>query len=523
MTAERPIRQQAAASEDAGLASLAHAGSLLERTAHGAAWVIGWRLATRGLGVINTLILVRLLVPADFGLVSLAYGFVGSIDALCSVGVEQAIIRDDHPDRDLYDTGFTINLLRAIGMGLLLMLGAGAIATVLGDRRLDAIVLAFGAMTALTGLTNIGVVDFQRYIAFDKEFLLRIVPRMLSMVVAFSTAMIWRSYWALVAGIMTDTLLVVAFGYFMHPYRPRLTLRAWRRLFGFSLWTWVIGLISTLRNQAPILIVGRLAGAAPVGFLNLGNELANLPVTELVSPICRACFSTFSVSRRDDKVRGEDFLRILGAMALLTLPAGVGISMLADPLVKIAFGTEWLKAVPVVEILGVAVTMTLFGQISGTLFFAHAWMRSMVKINLTTTLACILLLAFLVPRFNVLGAAIAIAVTDAVAWAIYFVATVRKLDIRIHEIFAQFWRSLLATVIMAAALSRLGMAWTVYHGTQSAIAIHFVEAVGLGAAIYFAVLGGTWLASGMPAGAESDALSLVGRCAARLPLRRSRT
>ncbi|HUA78616.1 MAG TPA: oligosaccharide flippase family protein, partial [Acetobacteraceae bacterium] len=130
-----------------GLAPAARAGSILERTAHGAAWVIGWRMATRLLGVVNALVLVRLLVPADFGVVALGYSFVSSLDQFCTVDIKDAIIRDDRGDRELFDTGFTLNLLRALLMGAALAIGAGPIAHFFGDPRLKGIVLVFAAMT----------------------------------------------------------------------------------------------------------------------------------------------------------------------------------------------------------------------------------------------------------------------------------------------------------------------------------------------------------------------------------------
>ncbi len=503
------MKPAATGSEDAGLASLARPGSILQRTAHGAAWVIGWRVATRLLGVLNTLVLVRLLAPTDFGLVALGYGFVGGLDALCTVGVEEAIIRDDRPDRELYDTGFTINLLRSLGMGAVLAATSATIASLLGDRRLEAIVVVFAAMITLTGLTNIGVIDFRRYIAFDKEFFLQIVPRVLSIVVAIAAAMIWRSYWALVAGIVSASVSGVVFSYWMHPYRPRLTLCAWRRLAGFSLWVWMLGVIRTLRTQAPNLIVGRLIGPASVGILTVGNEVASLPITELVAPLSRASFSGFAAGRQSDADRAEDFLRILGAMALFTLPAGIGISLVAYPVIKLAFGPDWLQAVPLVEVLGVAGTMTLFGSVSATLFTAHAWMRPMAKISGATTIACVLLLAALVPYFGVLGAAFAIAITDAFNQAIYLVATLHRLGLRLSALFSRVWRSLLASTAMVLALVRLGLGWTVLPGNQLALASHLFWAVVLGAGVYFAFLLGAWMAAGRPSGAEADVLALA--------------
>ncbi len=62
------------------------AASLALKTAKGAGWVIGWRFATRLLGIVNTLFLARLLLPADFGLVALATSFSLAIDGLAEMG-----------------------------------------------------------------------------------------------------------------------------------------------------------------------------------------------------------------------------------------------------------------------------------------------------------------------------------------------------------------------------------------------------------------------------------------------------
>ena len=98
--------------------------SILAKTARGAGWVIGWRLVTRSLGLISTLFLVRLLHPADFGLVTLAMSFGQAIDSLSSLGVEEAVIREKHPTRDLYDSAFTINVIRGFATAVVVALAA---------------------------------------------------------------------------------------------------------------------------------------------------------------------------------------------------------------------------------------------------------------------------------------------------------------------------------------------------------------------------------------------------------------
>src|ERR1700710_294949 len=87
------------------------APSVSQRAAMGAGWIIAWRVATRNIGLLSTLILVRLLEPADFGLVALATGLISSVDALSAIGVQDALVRAPDLDRDLYDTGFGLSVL----------------------------------------------------------------------------------------------------------------------------------------------------------------------------------------------------------------------------------------------------------------------------------------------------------------------------------------------------------------------------------------------------------------------------
>ncbi|MGH7226838.1 MAG: polysaccharide biosynthesis C-terminal domain-containing protein, partial [Gemmataceae bacterium] len=256
------------------------------------------------------------------------------------------------------------------------------------------------------------------------------------------------------------------------------------------------------------------------GILTLGSELANLAITELVLPLSRAAFPGFASARRDKDDGAETLLRILAAMALVAVPVGIGISLVAFPLVKLAFGPAWMPAVPLVEVLGVAGTLTLFGSISSSLFAAHAWMRPMAKINATTTVACLVLLAVLVPRFGVLGAAIAIAITDGINQVTYLAAALRRLNLRLAELLSRVWRCIFGTAVMALVLVELGLGWTDFPEAGSALVVPLIGTVALGATIYVIVVAATWLASGKPDGGEADLVTLARRIAGRLISRR---
>src|SRR5690242_1644607 len=128
-------------------------------------------------------------------------------------------------------------------------------------------------------------------IFFDMEFKIKIIPRVIALAVTIPAAFIWHSYWALVGGIVATRLMTVGLSYMMHPYRPWFGVAGMKHIFAFSFWEWVIGLLNLVGGRADTLIIGRLLGAGAVGVYSVGGEIASLPSSEIVAPLCRALFS----------------------------------------------------------------------------------------------------------------------------------------------------------------------------------------------------------------------------------------
>ena len=485
------------------------ADSLLARTARGAGWVMAWRLGMRVLGLVSTLVLVRLLAPADFGLIALATSFMQTIDGMMALGTDEAVIREAHPGRDFYDTAFTLNLARSLSVGALVAAVAFPAAGFFGEPRLGPILLFVAALPMLDGLTNIGAVDFRRDFAFHKEFAIMVLPKLGGILAAITAAWLLRSYVAMLFGMGVNRSLRVIMSYVMHPYRPRLSVRAWHGVAGYSVWTWVLSLAVLLRERCDTLMLGRLTGPAIVGFYSVGVEIAALPTTELIEPLCRAAFSGFAAARTAGVAVGETYLRLMGLAALLTLPAGVGLSLMAAPLVSVAFGPGWDLAVPVLKVLALAGTAMVFGQMSLNLMSAHALLGRLVAITLTGAVLRVVLLAVLIPWFGLTGAAWAAAAAITVEQAMTVGLVLRRFKVRVAAFARQVWRPAVACAAMAAALYGLGLGWA--PGGAVALAAGVV----VGAGVYGLVLLSVWVAAGRPDGAEADGLGVLRRALRR--------
>jgi lipopolysaccharide exporter len=483
--------------------------NLLRKTAGGAGWTISWRAATRALGFISTLVLARILVPADFGLVALATSFSSAIDIFGEIGAREALIRSPHSDRDTYDTAFTINLIRGAITATLVAASAGLFARLLGDARLQVVVPVIALTLLLDGLENIAVADFRRNLDFHREFQLYIFPRLAQVAVTISLALILANYWALVAGILTARTLQTIASYFMHPFRPRLSLRAWRDIAGFSAWTWLLSMARVIKDRCVVMIIGGTLNAAELGVYSVGSEIATMPETEFIAPLARACFAGFAAARREGLSIAETYLRIIASSAVVAIPASIGISSIAAPLVYLAFGPKWLGAVPVVQILAAAGTLAAVGRISISLFNAFAYLAPLFWSLVFISVLQLLLLFPLVWYDGIVGAAWAMALTALAQQAVFSTLAFRRFGIHPWELLSRTWRCLTACVAMAALLVLSGLGWTASAPTIGANIRQMLATSLFGVAAYAVTLLGLWLVSGRPAGPELDVFSLL--------------
>jgi O-antigen/teichoic acid export membrane protein len=356
--------------------------SIGRRTAIGAGWMVAWRLATRVLGLVSTLVLARILVPADFGLVAMATTFSAAIEALSMLGLDDALIRRHDAERDLYDTAFSLQAIRGLANGLVVIAGAHAAAAWFEEPRLAPILLIIGGLTALSGLENIGIVEFRRELRFAQEFLLFFVPRIAGVAGTIIAAVLLHSYWALIVGIATQRVVRFVATYTIHPYRPRFAIRRWRDLAGFSFWTWAAGLASLLWDRSDAFILGRALPPADLGLYLLSIEIAVLPISELVSPAARALYAGITAAQR----RGTDVatvtLPICCALLLLVAPLAIAVSAASGPVTTVLLGAKWTAAQPLIAIFAWLCLFSVFSQVCTAVLIA----RGRVRENFATVL-----------------------------------------------------------------------------------------------------------------------------------------
>jgi PST family polysaccharide transporter len=258
--------------------------TLGHRMAKGAAWMILMRLVERGIGFASMLLLARLLVPADFGLVAMAMSVFAFLEVMGSFSFDMALIQNQRAGRTHFDTAWTLTVMygavSAIALAALAVLAAGFF----GEPRLVAIFFALGSGAFLQSFENVGIVAFQKDLDFRKEFNFRILKKVVGFVVTIVLAFTLRNYWALVFGLLTSRIIGVPLSYALHPFRPRFSLVSVKELWHFSAWMLLNNVVVYAAVNGYDFIIGRMAGATSLGLYSIAYEISNLPTTELVTP-----------------------------------------------------------------------------------------------------------------------------------------------------------------------------------------------------------------------------------------------
>lgn len=482
---------------------------LKRRMASGAAWLVLFRLTDRGIGFVSTLILARLLVPADFGLVAMGTSILAALELMGAFSFDIALIQNQRADRRHYDTAWTFavifGLFNATGMCLLAAPAAGFF----GEPRVEGLMYALALCTAIQGFDNVGIVAFQKDLELHKEFWLGLAKKLTGFVVTITAAVLLRSYWALICGMLALRVSGLMLSYRLHPYRPRFSFAAAGELFGFSKWLLLNNLLIFLNNRGTDFVIGKFSGAGALGLYSIAYELANLPTTELVHPISRAVFPGYSRLAGDLSQLRQAFLQVISFVALLTVPAGALIGLVAEPMVQLLLGPKWMGAVPLIQVLAVfGIVRSLHGP-NGSIYLALGKPRVIAALQCVQLVIAIALMPFLVPRFGPIGAAYAILVGACCAMTSNYVMVLRELSLPFSHLLSVVWRPVVATMITAMTLIMLESSlWPAASGAGDT-ALRLTSMLGVGVISYVTSIYAGWQIARRPPGAEMELVAMI--------------
>lgn len=478
------------------------------RTAAGATILIASRLITRCIDLGTLIILGRLLSPADFGLVAIAMSVIMIVEAIMELPVGIALVTFSIRTKLHYDTAFTLQLLRGGALAAILLILAWPLSQIYSDHRLIWLICALGIAPAARGLGSPRIVEYAINFNFLPNFIIEVVGKLVALTLSVGFAWSTRSYWSIAIGTIAAPVTMLVVSYCYAPYLPAVSLKEWRDFSGYLRWTTAAQALTALAWQMDQLLLGRFVSRLDLGRFSMAANLSVLPTQIFVVQVVNPLVVAFSSVREDISRLKAAYQKSATVILAIGFPVMVGMSLTAEPIIRLVLGMKWLAAAPMLSWLSLSMIPSLFvsplAPLAMTLNRTSIFFRLIsIELAIKFPLMLIGVLYYGIPGI------IAVRLATALVMAGFAMQAVRELiGLPMRDQLFGPWRSTTSAVIMALVIAPLGGAFADVTGFSQSI-LGLAVVVGVGAIVYAGSMFLLWRLAGCPDGLETDVASLL--------------
>lgn len=428
--------------------------NLKERTVTGVLWSSGARVGRQLINFSVTVVLARLLVPADFGLVAMIGVFTGFALLFVDFGLVAALVQRKTLTERHLSTAFWMNLASGLALATVVAALAPAVASFFHEPRLVELTLVLslnfiaGSVAVVQNALLVRSMNFRRLGAIE------ITSTVVGGAAAIAAAVAGFGVWSLIVQLNASTGVRIMLLWAASDWRPRrfVDREAARELWGFSRNLAGSSAVSYWSRNADNLLIGRFVGASELGIYNRAYSLMLLPLDQISGVMARVMFSALSRIQDDRHRVKRAYLRSIAIIGLLSFPITTGLFVVAEPFVLTLYGTKWADVVPVLQILCVAGLMQPVATTVGWIYVSQGRTDWLFRWGLVASAAMVSAFAIGI-KWGIEGVALAYAITIYALLFFTFAIPGRLIGMRVREVFAAVRGPL------SAAFGMAGIVW----------------------------------------------------------------
>ncbi len=327
--------------------------SLKLKTINALSWSFVETIGMQGIQFVIGIILARLLLPEQFGLIAMLTIFMAIGESFLDSGFGAALIQKRDITQTDLSSVFYFNILIGLSAAVLLSISAPLIASFYKQPDLISLTRAMSLIIMINSFRLIQYTIATRELNFKLITKVSILSNTISGIIGITMAYAGYGVWSLVAQQISRSLLVTLLLWILNSWRPSLifSFSSLRNMFWFGSRMLASGLLNQIFINIYSLVIGRLFSASSLGFFTRAKTLSDLPTQSLATMVGRVTFPVFS-SIQDDIPRVKSGMKkALTTLALITFPLMIGISVTARPLILTLFTDKWAEAIPYLRVL----------------------------------------------------------------------------------------------------------------------------------------------------------------------------
>ena len=318
-------------------------------------WTGFLRFFTRGLTIIKTLVLARILTPSQFGIFGVAALVLGLLETLTETGVNVVLIQEKKDIKHYLSTGWVVSILRGFLISSIIFLLAPLITNFFHSPESIHSLLVISLIPIIRGFINPAVVNYQKKLEFNNEFRFRGSLILIEVVFTVIFGLIIRNETAFVLGMIVSSLLEVCLSFVLIKDKPSIEFNIEKLKYVFAKGKWITGakIFEYLFSHGDDIVVGKILGIYPLGLYQQAYKISSLSITEVAETFQKVTFPLYSKMINNGESVKKIYLKTLLATSLIIIPVGVAILLFPEQIILIIFGKNWLEAVNVLRVLAI--------------------------------------------------------------------------------------------------------------------------------------------------------------------------
>jgi PST family polysaccharide transporter len=430
--------------------------SLKNNASSGVKWTATSQFGRNGLQLVSTIILARLLAPSDFGLIGMATVVIGFGALFKDLGTSAAVIQRKNLTEELVSSIFWMNAAFGFLVMVSISLASPLVAAFYQEARVEPILKLLSVTFFISGLSILQQAILERELEFRKLSLVEISATLVGSLVGIGSALNGYGVWSLVYQTLATASATTVMLWTASRWRPKPLCR-WdevKSVRSYSLNLTGFNVFNYFVRNADYLLIGRYLGARDLGFYTLAYQIMLIPLHSISAVVGRVMFPLYSQMQEDTARFRSAYLKVAGAIALITFPMMFGLWAVVEPFILTLFGPPWKPVISLLMILAPVGLIQSIGTTVGGIYQARGRTDWMFRWGVAA--GVIYLLAFIIGlRWGIVGVAVAYAITSLMLTYPNFAIPFTLIDLPIRNFSEVLWRPFVACLIMFAGILAL--------------------------------------------------------------------
>ena len=322
-------------------------------------WKLLERFSSQAISIVVTIILARLLLPSEFGVVVIVTVFIEIANVIVDGGLNTALIQKRGADNKDFSTIFYFNLLVAAVMYAVIFFAAPLIAAFYGNTLLVPILRVLSVNLFLNSFNAIQRAYVAKNMLFDRLFLCNSVAVIASGGISIYMVYVGYGLWSLIGQQISYQLVLTLTMWYSVKWRPQcvFSMQRLRGLLDYGWKIFVTNIIISIYENIRGLIIGKMYKPSELAYFDRGRQLPNLVMSNICVSLQAILLPAFS-DIQDDRAHVKKLMRqSVKIVNSIILPILVLLAASAKPLVRLLLTDKWLEAVPFIQIFCIAFMM----------------------------------------------------------------------------------------------------------------------------------------------------------------------